>query len=127
MELAAQRGLRTPQRHLNVLEPYPPALPEDVRPWLGVRRGLRHGQRKRTGRVELVGILLVLVVGLGTAWWVSPRISIGVSDLVSMPEDFGFVRNGNPPRRLVGYDSNSTIAWSESDPLSASKPALTDL
>ncbi len=95
---------------MHVREPYPAISPEDVRPWLEIHRALQRRHSKQSCRVELVGLLLVLVVGLGTAWWVGPRVSVEVSGLKTVPAWFGFVDNGQTPRRLVGYDPSTMLA-----------------
>jgi hypothetical protein len=38
----------------------------------------RTARPRRTGRAELVGLALVLVAGLATAWWAAGRLALGV-------------------------------------------------
>ena len=104
---------------MHVREQYPTISPEDVRPWLEIRRTLQRRHRKQRCRVELVGLLLVVAVGLGTAGWVGPRVSVDLSSLSTVPESFGFVHNSDPPRRLVGYDPNTAPEPADTSQLSA--------
>jgi hypothetical protein len=76
---------------------------------------------KQRCRVELVGLLLCLAVGLGTAWWAGSRVSVDLTSLKTVPESFGFVRSGYPLRPLVGYDSETTLAPAETSQLLASR------
>jgi hypothetical protein len=104
-----------------VRAPYPAISPEDVRPWLEIRRTLQRRLNKQRCGVELVGLLLCLAVGLGTAWWAGPRVSVDLTGLSTVPESFGFVRSGHPLRPIVGYDSEKTLAPAETSQLSASR------
>jgi hypothetical protein len=112
-------AVRERRRRLNTV---PPISPEDVRPWEEVRRSLRLRRGHRSGRNELVGLVLVLAVWLGTAWWATPRVEVELSTLVSLPEELGFVRNGYPPHPLVGYDTSTSWASARINSETASAP-----
>jgi hypothetical protein len=58
--------------------PYPAISPDDVRPWLEIRRTLQGRLNKQRCRVELVGLLLCLAAGLGAALWAGPRVSVEI-------------------------------------------------
>jgi hypothetical protein len=103
---------------MHVREQYPTISPEDVRPWLEIRRTLQRRHCKQRCRVELVGLLLVVAVGLGTARWVGPHVSVDLSSLSTVPESFGFVHNSDPPRMLVGYDPNTALEPADTSQLS---------
>jgi hypothetical protein len=89
---------------------FPAIAPEDVRPWLTVRRTLQRRSRQPCRLVEMAMFVLVLTVGLYAAWWLGPRIEVSVSGVFEASEAFGFVRPGVAPRHLVGYETSATRA-----------------
>jgi hypothetical protein len=80
--------------------------PEPTRPWLQTGRDLRHRLRQRTPRYELVGLIVAVVLGPATAWYIGPTIGVDLSGLRAAPEALGFV---DPPTPLEGSSATRLI------------------
>ena len=94
----------------------PAVRPEDRRPWLAVRRALQQRQRQRSWRLEVLGLLLVLVATIATVGWVGPRTRVELGGLSAVA--VGLVPGGHPPHRLVGYTKDShTVTLATRRPL----------
>jgi hypothetical protein len=82
--------------------------PEDPRPWLEIRRRLRRHEGRRTWRVELFGVLLVLAATTATVGWLGPRTRIDLEGLGAAAA--GMVPTGQPPHPFVGHARDSQTA-----------------
>jgi hypothetical protein len=51
---------------------------------------------------------VVCAVWLGAGWWAAPLVEVQLSALTSLSKGLGFVRAGDPPHPLVGYDTDAT-------------------
>src|SRR5436305_5142030 len=70
----------------------------------------RRSQRRVAGRAELLGLALVLIAGVSTAWWAGQRIGIDMSGLNTAARVLGLFDRAHPPHEAVGYEPNGTAA-----------------
>ena len=75
---------------------------EQLRPWLDARRTLKLRQHRSASWPTLVVFILVLTIGLATAWWLSPRIDLNLPEVSELANATGFVRSG-AAHPMVGY------------------------
>jgi hypothetical protein len=69
-----------------------------------LRQSLHRRHRGRTGLLEVIGVVLVVSVGIGTAWWVNQRTSVGVVDVRSTAATLGLFTSDHPTRHPVGFE-----------------------
>jgi hypothetical protein len=64
----------------------------------------RTGRMRRTGRAELVGLAVVLIAGVATAWWAGGRINshLDISGLTGFARVLGIFDVSQPLRREEG-------------------------
>ena len=95
----------------------PTVTDEDPRPWLEIRRTLKSRQHRRKPRwlLEIIGIALVLVVSISTAWWTASEFHVESGGFITMVESLVPPRS-EPEHRIVGYTGQENSAHSELHP-----------